>query len=64
MSPATMQRIDQLATDAVHDLTRAQVFAAGREYVLSHARGPFDRWLWERELARITAEFYEAREAA
>lgn len=55
-----MQRLDQLAEDAVHDLSRAQVFAAGREYVQTRTRlsPPFDRWLWDRAVERLTQESY------
>jgi hypothetical protein len=59
-----MQRIDDLATDAVHDMSRAQVLAAGRDYVQArrnfpHTTPPFDRWLWDREVARLTNGYME-----
>jgi hypothetical protein len=64
MSPATLQRIDDLATDAVHDMTRAQVLAAGREYVQAkrnfpHTTPTFDRWLWDRAVERLTNDYQE-----
>lgn len=56
MNLVTMQRLDDLASDAVHDLPRAAIFAAGREYLLTGQRGPFDRYLFDRELARLVEE--------
>lgn len=56
-----MQRLDQLAEDAVHDLSRAQVLAAGREYVQTRTRlsPPFDRWLYDREFDRLAAAYMD-----
>lgn len=64
MSPADSARIDSLAEDAVSDLTRAEVFKAGREFIEVRARlvyPDFAHWLWQREVARITEQYYEAR---
>ncbi len=61
MSPADRQEIDEAAEDAVSDLSRAEVFKAGREFlaIRSPLHNNFGHWLWEREVSRLTEAYYD-----